>query len=1164
MEHDVIPLGERHAHHNWEYADTAAREAAGGFISADINKVALQLDTGAYWRLTGVSPATWVEIAAKGDTGDAGPQGPQGIQGVKGDTGDTGPQGPQGIQGDTGPQGPQGIQGIKGDTGDTGPQGPQGVQGVKGDTGDTGPQGPQGIQGENEMCGFPVDASGNYLCTLTYNETTRTVTITPTGATFDIFVKGMKYTFTGAQSIVHSATGAEQFIYFDSSGVLTTSLSPWDLLSTAPVCSVFQDATNSRRIPLDERHHAGRDLYWHRNQHAAEGTKAISGFAASGYTLSNGASDGVLQLTIASGRVDDEDIQVTTQPLAAAGPYNLLYRSGASGDWLITRASTLPFFYTGNSLQYNQNTGATWQLTTVTEDYFVNYWMFALTALPTTDITPTPSSTQQLVIIAGQAIYASKALADAETVSSLAYGSAPFQEMAPLYKMTFKFNASNPSAYTNTARTALTAISRVVGSFASLTATAQSDHGALTGLTDQDHPASAIIFTPTGNIAATDVQAAIAELDTEKQAALVSGTNIKTVNNVSLLGSGNIAAGDVTLSGTESLTNKTINKLTITTPTTGSTLTIADGKTLTALKTFSFTAADDTGVYTLPTGTKTLVATDVTALTSLASVGTITSGTWNATAIGVQYGGTGRATGTTAYGLIAAGTTATGAQQTLAAGLTTEILVGGGASALPVWTTATGSGSPVRATSPILVTPTLGVATATSMQGIVGNVTPAAGTFTALTSTTSTTLASEAVALTTNNLPTVRPTLLLDFANSKSVDPRITFTRASTATRCNDKGLIETVVSGAPRIDYDPVTLACKGLLIEESRTNLLTYSEQFDNAAWAKSWATISANAATAPDGTVTADKLVESSANGLHFIYQHYVKAASPVTYTATIFVKAAERASCTFGIYGGSSGRSTADFNLSTGTVSATTNTSGFTASSATIQQVAEGHYRCIVTATTNSDASVDIQLNLLSSGNSTYTGDGTSGLYIWGAQLEAGAFATSYIPTTSAQVTRAADTATMTGTNFSSWYRQGEGTFVTSGDINSIGGSAFPAFLSVDDTSSNNAMEISVWDGASDQLKFAGYVSGVAQWSVPGAVYSAGQTSVIAAAYKENDFSAAYSGTLGSADTSGGVPNVTQLHIGMNRGGGSPLNGHISRIAYYPIRLSNASLQAMSAQ
>lgn len=1157
MEHDVIPLGERHAHHNWEYADTAAREAAGGFISADINKVALQLDTGAYWRLTGVSPATWVEIAAKGDTGDAGPQGPQGIQGVKGDTGDTGPQGPQGIQGDTGPQGPQGIQGIKGDTGDTGPQGPQGVQGVKGDTGDTGPQGPQGIQGENEMCGFPVDASGNYLCTLTYNETTRTVTITPTGATFDIFVKGMKYTFTGAQSIVHSATGAEQFIYFDSSGVLTTSLSPWDLLSTAPVCSVFQDATNSRRIPLDERHHAGRDLYWHRNQHAAEGTKVTSGFAATGYTLSNGASDVVLQLAIASGRVEDEDIRVDTQELAAAGPYNLLYRSGASGDWVITRTSTLPFLYSGSNLQYNQNTGATWQLTNVVEDSYVNYWVFALTALPTTDITPTPSSTQQLVIIAGQALYSSQASADAETVSSLAYGSAPFQEMAPLYKMTFKFNASNPSAYTNTARTALTAISRVVGSFASLTATAQSDHGALSGLTDQDHPASAIIFTPTGNIAATDVQAAIAELDTEKQAALVSGTNIKTVNNVSLLGSGNIAAGDVTLSGTESLTNKTINKLTITTPTTGSTLTIADGKTFTVLKTISLTSADDTGVYTLPTGTKTLVATDVATLSSLASVGTLTTGTWNATAIGVQYGGTGRATGTTAYGLIAAGTTATGAQQTLAAGLTTEILVGGGASALPVWTTATGSGSPVRATSPILVTPTLGVATATSMQGIVGNVTPAAGTFTALTSTTSTTLASESVALTANNLPTVRPTLLLDFANSKIVDSRIAFTRASTATRINQNGLIETVASGAARIDYDPVTLACKGLLIEESRTNLLTYSEQFDNAAWTKSNCTVTANATTAPDGATTADTLVENTSNAAHFVQQGPITTVGTTTYTASVFAKAGTRTKFEFLAYIGSVPYNIG-FDLSNGTTFAST-LGGTTATSYSITAVGGGWYRCKITQTADATATSYFRCALNNGTVSTYTGDGTSGLYIWGAQLEAVSFPTSYIPTTSAQVTRAADVATMTGANFSSWYRQDEGSFIAVSDQYVTGNSNQCIVFEAGDGTNANLVQLGTQYGTTD-FQYLINQAGSSQ----AAVVTAASTSQTARAvsYKTNDCAQSINGAAVSTDTAATMPIVASFGVGCKINQISQLNGHIARIAYYPIRLANATLQAMS--
>lgn len=86
----------------------------------------------------------------------------------------------------------------------------------------------------------------------------------------------------------------------------------------------------------------------------------------------------------------------------------------------------------------------------------------------------------------------------------------------------------------------------------------------------------------------------------------------------------------------------------------------------------------------------------------------------------VADGGTGRSTGTTAYALIATGTTATGAQQSLAAGATTELLVGGGASALPVWTAATGSGAPVRATSPTLVSPALGTPTALVGTNITG------------------------------------------------------------------------------------------------------------------------------------------------------------------------------------------------------------------------------------------------------------------------------------------------------------------------------------------------------------------------------------------------------------------------------------------------------------
>lgn len=144
---------------------------------------------------------------------------------------------------------------------------------------------------------------------------------------------------------------------------------------------------------------------------------------------------------------------------------------------------------------------------------------------------------------------------------------------------------------------------------------------------------------------------------------------------------------------------------------------------------------------TLANVTAEIVTTAAVNTAAATTVGTITTGTWNATNIAVANGGTGRSTNTTAYGLIAAGTTTTDAHQTLDAGLTTQILVGGGVSALPVWTTVTGTGAPVLATSPTLVTPALGTPSSgivtnltgtasININGTVGGTTPSTGRFT--------------------------------------------------------------------------------------------------------------------------------------------------------------------------------------------------------------------------------------------------------------------------------------------------------------------------------------------------------------------------------------------------------------------------------------------------
>lgn len=273
-----------------------------------------------------------------------------------------------------------------------------------------------------------------------------------------------------------------------------------------------------------------------------------------------------------------------------------------------------------------------------------------------------------------------------------------------------------------------------------------------------------------------------------------------------------------------------------------------------------------------------------------------------------------------------------------------------------------------------------------------------------------TNLNTDKLSSTAAGYPAIRPTLNLDFANSQSVDPRITFTRASTATRVRQDGLIEVVASGSPRIDFDPATDVCKGLLIEEQRTNLLTYSENFDNAAWLKYNATITANATTAPDGTTTADTWIEDTSATT----QKYMRTPSTVvagTYTMSCFVKAASGTRY-FAMYFYDSTLPAvyrSIFDVSSGAV-----TYNYNGAVGSIVPYGNGWYRCIMTATVTNTISSYVSISNSSTSNAGYTGDGTSGIYIWGAQLEVGSFATSYIPSSDTFTSRAS-TATYVGSN-----------------------------------------------------------------------------------------------------------------------------------------------------
>lgn len=250
-----------------------------------------------------------------------------------------------------------------------------------------------------------------------------------------------------------------------------------------------------------------------------------------------------------------------------------------------------------------------------------------------------------------------------------------------------------------------------------------------------------------------------------------------------------------------------------------------------------------------------------------------------------------------------------------------------------------------------------------------------------------------------DSMPDIRPSLNIDCVNNKRLDSRVALSRASGGGRYNSLGKYEWLGNDVPRFDYDPITKVVKGLLIEEQRTNLLRYSEQFDNAAWLTNEAAIRANVGVAPDGTLSADGFIPSTVAANHFVRPSTLISVAPgVVWTATCFFKAAGHTGARITFEGtGWVGavQPAASFSLEDGVVSRTSASAQFAA----ITPAGDGWYRCSLTATATSTfiTRVGIWVPNPDGSNAVFAGDGTSGIYIWGAQLEQGSFPTSYIPT-----------------------------------------------------------------------------------------------------------------------------------------------------------------------
>jgi hypothetical protein len=337
-------------------------------------------------------------------------------------------------------------------------------------------------------------------------------------------------------------------------------------------------------------------------------------------------------------------------------------------------------------------------------------------------------------------------------------------------------------------------------------------------------------------------------------------------------------------------------------------------------------------------------------------------------------------------------------------------------------------------------------------------------------------------------------------------------------------------------------------LLIEEGRTNLYQQSEVFNNSFWSKTRSSIREDETTAPDGTLTADKLVEdTTASNTHTIQSTVTPPAT--AHTLSVFAKKGERTWIVLRL-----GGTNTFFNLDDGTIAAGS------VNSPTITNFGNGWYRCAVTSSLGTQGQFWLATN---STTTSYTGDGTSGLFIWGAQLEAGSFPTSYIPTTTGTLARGADVCSITGGAFNSFYNQSEGTLFAdvSGLMTDVlGGNR--GFAIITDGTYANAFGI-LKSANIGFIRAEGNTGNVAQFSLTNA-YAPFTQYKVALGVRTNDTNAAFNGSLKTTDTSVTLPstmNRLEFRDATGAAGGQP-SCHLAAIRYYKKRLPNAKLVALT--
>lgn len=414
----------------------------------------------------------------------------------------------------------------------------------------------------------------------------------------------------------------------------------------------------------------------------------------------------------------------------------------------------------------------------------------------------------------------------------------------------------------------------------------------------------------------------------------------------------------------------------------------------------------------------------------------------------------------------------------------------------------------------------------------------------------------------------------LDFANdfhyikSPGQDPQIapftslfTFTGDNLSMYRGANGLLRASVTNTPRIEYD-ANGRCLGLLIEGARTNLCLRSQDFATS-WTNGGTTDSTNTITAPDGTLTADTLIEDGSTGLQHNIRQAITITADATHTFSVFVKAKERTKGALRFIDNASAAIGCQvfFDLTAGTLNNGGALSTGTYTSSSITPYANGWYRVTLTGAIGGGVTAArVQINIaITDGDIDHDGDNASGIYVWGAQLEQAVFASSYIPTTTASQARAADSVFRNvGTEVSAAI----GTLFGVCDTQDLT-STNARFLILDGGDGNNRFGIRNANGGFGSAFSFGATVGDGS-AIVGNTYVASELFKVAAALSTNDLAISVKGNTVATDNSLTSPlSLTRFFLGADPSGGTGLFGHILRADYWPERKPNSELQRLTS-